>query len=125
MFYVTQIITALACAITYTTTAPMSTSSNSTSNTGDMTYYTPGLGSCGSTNTEAEAVVALSPSQFTSNPDACGKTIQITQGGKTVTAQVVDKCPSCSPGSIDVSPTLFQSLSDLSVGRTEVTWSFK
>ncbi|GAW21018.1 hypothetical protein ANO14919_105310 [Xylariales sp. No.14919] len=89
--------------------------------TGDMTYYQPGLGACGQTNSDSEHVVAMSPSEFQGN---CGKTITITKGGKTATAKVVDKCPSCASGSIDVSSTVFQSLVDLAVGRTTVTWSF-
>ncbi|KAI1429212.1 RlpA-like double-psi beta-barrel-protein domain-containing protein-containing protein [Xylaria sp. FL1777] len=89
--------------------------------TGDITYYQPGLGACGGTNSDSEAVVALSPSQYDGN---CGKTITITKDGKTATAKVVDKCPGCASGSIDVSSTVFQSLVDLSVGRTTVSWSF-
>ncbi|KAJ8132701.1 hypothetical protein O1611_g920 [Lasiodiplodia mahajangana] len=89
--------------------------------TGDITYYQPGLGACGETNSDSEAVVALSPSQYNGN---CGKSITITKDGKTAKAKVVDKCPSCASGAIDVSSTVFQSLADLSVGRTTVSWSF-
>ncbi|KAI1159172.1 RlpA-like double-psi beta-barrel-protein domain-containing protein-containing protein [Nemania serpens] len=88
---------------------------------GDITYYQPGLGACGETNADSEAVVAMSPSQY---DGSCGKTITITKGGKTAKAKVVDKCPACASGSIDVSSTVFQSLVDLSVGRTTVSWSF-
>ncbi|KAI0010846.1 RlpA-like double-psi beta-barrel-protein domain-containing protein-containing protein [Xylariaceae sp. FL0662B] len=91
---------------------------------GDLTYYEPGLGSCGWTNSDSEQVVALSPAQYARDPAACGKTIQITKDGKTVTAKVVDKCPSCSEGSIDVSSTVFQQLAPLTVGRTQVEWDF-
>ncbi|KAI1108228.1 RlpA-like double-psi beta-barrel-protein domain-containing protein-containing protein [Nemania sp. NC0429] len=89
--------------------------------TGDITFYQPGLGACGETNADGEAVVAMSPSQY---DGSCGKTITITKGGKTAKAKVVDKCPACASGSIDVSSTVFQSLADLSVGRTTVSWSF-
>ncbi|KAI0856456.1 RlpA-like double-psi beta-barrel-protein domain-containing protein-containing protein [Xylaria cubensis] len=93
----------------------------SQSYTGDITYYQPGLGACGETNSDSDAVVAMSPSQYTGN---CGKSITITKDGKTAKAKVVDKCPACASGSIDVSSTVFQSLVDLSVGRTTVSWSF-
>ncbi|KAI1186568.1 RlpA-like double-psi beta-barrel-protein domain-containing protein-containing protein [Nemania serpens] len=107
--------------------APVSNSSNNTITaraqgfTGDITYYQPGLGACGETNADSDAVVAMSPSQYAGS---CGKTITITKGGKTAKAKVVDKCPACASGSIDVSSTVFQSLADLSVGRTTVSWSF-
>ncbi|KAK8058485.1 hypothetical protein PG994_008933 [Apiospora phragmitis] len=92
---------------------------------GDMTYYNPGLGSCGRHNSDGDAVVALSPSQYADHPDACGKNIVINYGGKTATATVVDKCPGCSPMSIDVSPSLFQKLESLDAGRVEVDWHWE
>ncbi|KAI0201982.1 RlpA-like double-psi beta-barrel-protein domain-containing protein-containing protein [Astrocystis sublimbata] len=89
--------------------------------TGDLTFYQPGLGACGETSTDSEAVVALSPSEYNGN---CGKTIAIHKDGKTAKAKVVDKCPGCASGAIDVSSTVFSSLVDPSVGRTTVSWSF-
>ncbi|KAI3325943.1 RlpA-like double-psi beta-barrel-protein domain-containing protein-containing protein [Xylariaceae sp. AK1471] len=93
----------------------------SASLTGDITYYEPGLGACGWTNSDSEYVVALSPSQYSGN---CGKTITITKDGKKVGAKVVDLCPGCASGAIDVSSTTFKQLVDLSVGRTTCTWFF-
>ncbi|KAI1357888.1 RlpA-like double-psi beta-barrel-protein domain-containing protein-containing protein [Xylaria arbuscula] len=90
--------------------------------TGDITYYQPGLGACGETSSDSETVVALSPAQY---DGACGKTITITKDGKTATAKVVDKCPACASGAIDVSSTVFKSLADMAVGRTTVEWSFE
>ncbi|OTB00522.1 hypothetical protein M426DRAFT_65668 [Hypoxylon sp. CI-4A] len=87
---------------------------------GDMTYYAPGLGSCGSTNTESDAVVALS----TSKTGNCGKTININYGGATVRATVVDTCAGCAAEDIDVSPIVFEQLSSLDAGRVQVEWDF-
>ncbi|KAI1148289.1 RlpA-like double-psi beta-barrel-protein domain-containing protein-containing protein [Nemania diffusa] len=87
---------------------------------GDMTYYDPGLGSCGWTNSNNDPVVALSASQSGN----CGKSIKIQHNGKTVTAKVVDKCPGCGSGSIDVSPAVFNQLADPAQGRVQVTWNF-
>jgi expansin (peptidoglycan-binding protein) len=88
---------------------------------GDITYYEPGLGACGWTNQDSEAVVALSPAQYSGN---CGKHITIHKDGKTTRAKVVDKCPGCASGAIDVSSSVFKTIADLSVGRTSVSWSF-
>ncbi|KAI0812117.1 RlpA-like double-psi beta-barrel-protein domain-containing protein-containing protein [Xylaria sp. FL0064] len=110
-----------ALAAPLNTTTPAAVTARSQTFTGDITYYQPGLGACGETNTDAETVVALSPAQY---DGACGKTITITKDGKTATAKVVDKCPSCASGAIDVSSTVFKSLADMAVGRTTVTWSF-
>jgi len=65
--------------------------------------------------------VALSPSQYNGN---CGKRITIHKDGKTAHAKVVDKCPGCASGAIDVSSSVFKTIADLSVGRTSVSWSF-
>ncbi|XXH02813.1 hypothetical protein Hte_009200 [Hypoxylon texense] len=112
MLSLAQIIVGLSCTIGYVLGFD-----------GDITYYTPGLGSCGQTDTEADKVVALSPSQFSTLPDLCGKDIVITLNGKNTTAKVVDKCPACSPNSIDVSPSVFQDLASLDAGRLQVSWS--
>ncbi|KAI1348211.1 riboflavine-aldehyde-forming enzyme [Xylaria sp. FL0043] len=88
---------------------------------GDMTYYYPGLGACGGTNGNNDAVVALSPGDYNGK---CGKTIKIHRNGKTASAKVVDKCPGCGGGSIDVSPAVFQSLANLDQGRVHVDWEF-
>ncbi|KAI1185559.1 RlpA-like double-psi beta-barrel-protein domain-containing protein-containing protein [Nemania serpens] len=87
---------------------------------GDMTYYNPGLGACGQTNGDGDAVVALSASQS----GFCGKSIRIHYKDKSTTAKVVDKCPGCGYGSIDVSSTVFDKLANRDLGRVLVTWEF-
>lgn len=100
--------------------------------TGDMTYFNQGLGSCGQVKTDADAVVALSALDYGewANPNeatVCGKWIKITANGKTARAQVWDKCPGgeCVSGGIDVSPSVFTQIADLSVGRLTVTWEYE
>lgn len=97
--------------------------------TGRMTYYTPGQGSCGATNTEADLVVAVSSSVFGTYADpndspVCQDKVTITCGssGTTVTAAVVDLCESCGADDIDVSPAVFSQCGDLSVGTMTVSW---
>ena len=51
--------------------------------TGDLTYYSPGLGACGTTAGESDPVVALSPAEYGNDPNpnnspACGRQINIT-----------------------------------------------
>jgi len=87
---------------------------------GRGTWYQPGLGSCGVSSTSSDAVVALS-TNF--GRQYCGKSVQVTYGGKTVTAKVVDSCPSCGPGDLDMSPATFKALAPLSIGAVSVSWS--
>ncbi|EMR66913.1 putative plant expansin protein [Eutypa lata UCREL1] len=96
---------------------------------GDLTYYTPGLGACGKPNTEADRVVALPEGQYCkiSNPNdcyKCGDFINIHYNGKSTTAQIKDKCWGCEGDSIDVSPTVFKELEALEAGRIQVTWEY-
>ncbi|KAI1433161.1 riboflavine-aldehyde-forming enzyme [Xylaria sp. CBS 124048] len=111
MFSLTQIIVALTLAV-----GPAFAGSAAS---GDMTYFNPGLGSCGQTNGPNDAIVAMSPADVVGK---CGKSIKINYQGKTATAKVVDTCPSCATGSIDVSPSVFSSLAPLDLGRVKVTW---
>ncbi|KAI1460033.1 RlpA-like double-psi beta-barrel-protein domain-containing protein-containing protein [Annulohypoxylon moriforme] len=97
---------------------------------GDMTYYAPGLGACGKYNNANDHIVAVAPAQYgnDANPNkakVCGKKIKIHYGGKTATATVVDKCPECASGSIDVSPAVFKQLASLDKGRVKVTWNYE
>ncbi|KAI1455979.1 RlpA-like double-psi beta-barrel-protein domain-containing protein-containing protein [Annulohypoxylon moriforme] len=110
MYSATKIVLALGALV-----AP------SLATSGQMTWYQPGLGACGQTNSASDAVVAMS------SPDQdghCGQTVKISYGGKTATATVVDKCPGCSANSIDASPAIFQQLASLDVGRIQITWEY-
>ncbi|KAI9321586.1 RlpA-like double-psi beta-barrel-protein domain-containing protein-containing protein [Dichotomocladium elegans] len=90
---------------------------------GSATWYDVGLGSCGKTNTNSQMVVALS-SSLMGNKGYCGRKIKATYKGKSVTATVVDTCPGCSSGSIDLSPSAFKKLAPLDAGRVPVQWTF-
>ncbi|PIL26359.1 hypothetical protein GSI_12115 [Ganoderma sinense ZZ0214-1] len=101
---------------------------------GDATFYAPGLGSCGHFNTETDFIVAVDIATIqsfpgaTANPNAnpmCGRQMKVTSAdGKSVTVTVADTCPGCAPGSVDLTPTAFQQLAPLSVGRLHgVSWT--
>jgi expansin (peptidoglycan-binding protein) len=89
---------------------------------GDMTYFFPGLGACGENNGNNDAIVAVSPSVYNSG-SACNRGITIHYNGRSANARIVDLCPSCATGSIDVSPSVFTNLvGSLDAGRVPVTW---
>jgi expansin (peptidoglycan-binding protein) len=89
---------------------------------GKATFYSVGLGSCGSTNSDSQMVAALSESLM-SGKKYCGKSITLTGGSGSVTVKVVDSCPGCGAGDIDLSPAAFQKLGALSKGVIPITWS--
>jgi hypothetical protein len=88
---------------------------------GQGTYYEVGLGSCGKKNNNNQMVCALSGSIM--NKSYCGKTITVKSLGKSYSCTVVDTCPGCSSGSVDMSPKLFQKFAPLSKGVIPITWS--
>ncbi|KAI9850255.1 MAG: hypothetical protein M1824_003573 [Vezdaea acicularis] len=115
------------------TTSTSGGGSGGTPNKGDMTYYSAGLGSCGTTSADTDHIVALAhglmDTKATGNPNSngfCGKTITISYKGKTATATVVDTCMGCDGMSIDVSPAVAEALDPgyLTDGRVEVEWWF-
>jgi hypothetical protein len=101
-------------------------------NVGDMTYYDVevGLGSCGTTATNDENVVALSYLDMNNgaNPNnnpLCGKTINIYSDTGVHTAKVFDTCPACAKGSLDLPEPLFKLIAPAGDGRVKgVSWSF-
>ncbi|KAI1635996.1 barwin-like endoglucanase [Biscogniauxia mediterranea] len=90
---------------------------------GDMPYPTPGLGACGRTSTEADAVVA----QYGSDPDPnrasvlCGRRIRIRirHGGRSATTATTVRQRQ------QQHRRLARQLADLAQGRrVEVSWEF-
>ncbi|KAG1052813.1 hypothetical protein G6F46_003519 [Rhizopus delemar] len=98
---------------------------------GKGTYYDVGPGSCGNTDTDSEMVVAINKSQMgnganpNSNPH-CNKRVKIIgSSGKACYARVVDTCPGCDHGSIDMSPALFKKVcGSLGLGFCSIKWDF-
>ena len=55
----------------------------------------------------------------------CGRQMLVVTSDQTksVTVTVEDTCPTCAPGSVDLSPVAFEQLADLAVGRLHnITW---
>ncbi|KAJ4267238.1 hypothetical protein NW762_003340 [Fusarium torreyae] len=93
-------------------------------NTGEITFYHPGLGACGKSNGDGDMVAAIAASVYDTQ-DLCGKSIKLQGDAGQVTVTVIDRCEACAAGDVDLSPAAFQkSIGDLSVGRGKGTWSF-
>ncbi|KAA8915154.1 hypothetical protein TRICI_002699 [Trichomonascus ciferrii] len=99
---------------------------------GQATYYTPGLGACGDTSGDDDLIAALNKDQFYSGGDAgvsngnsnCGRKAKVTRGSKHVTVTIVDSCPGCKKGDLDLSPAAFKKLASESEGRVEINWQW-
>jgi expansin (peptidoglycan-binding protein) len=118
-------LSALALAVT---AAPLSKRAQYT---GRATFYNAGdsIGNCGWQSSGSEFVVALNTPQYGSTSDVsqyCGQTVTITYQGNTQQAKVVDSCPTCPYGGLDMSTSLFSALTDgdMGLGEMQVQWSF-
>ncbi|SAL99989.1 hypothetical protein [Absidia glauca] len=96
---------------------------------GDGTYYNAGLGSCGVVSHDNQLIVALNAPQMMNgaNPNVnkrCGTSIRVNGPKGSVTVKIVDTCPACRYGSLDLSPSAFEHIADLAKGRVPITWNF-
>ncbi|KAK5127528.1 hypothetical protein LTR85_006867 [Meristemomyces frigidus] len=115
---------------TSTEAASTASSASGSTYTGDITYYDVGEGSCGWTNTDSDAIVAIPHGMMNNgaNPNnnpLCGTYITISYAGTTNKAKIVDTCGGCDGASIDLSPTLFTAVAPDGNGRVHnVEWWF-
>ena len=94
--------------------------------TGEMTYFTPGMGACGHTSTESEEMVAISQDLFdqytpNGNPNnnpLCGQTVSISSAdGTTRKATIWDRCVGCAEGDLDMPQSFFDQVTKDKEGK--------
>ncbi|CAG8654549.1 296_t:CDS:2 [Ambispora leptoticha] len=107
-----------------------SSSGDTSTHSGSGTFYNPGLGACGQTDSDSDTIVAMGAPYFdqytpNGNPNhntLCGKQIKIHYNGKSAIGTIEDRCPECAGGDVDMSPAVFNQLADPSQGRIPITW---
>lgn len=107
---------------------------SSESFTGDATFYNTGMGACGVQSQDSDMIVALAAPDFDptspgGNPNKnslCGTSILVSyKGGPEVACKILDRCPECAHGAIDLSPAAFKAMgADANAGRVPVTWRY-
>lgn len=111
---------------------------NRETHTGDLTYYSPGMGACGIVNSESDKIVAIShlvfdAAQVGSNPNSnplCRKKIRVSRFNEQAGAQrsvdltVTDRCVGCKATDIDTTTPVFDSLADHDKGRVVTNWAW-
>ena len=89
---------------------------------GTATYYTlAGLSNCGFTAPADGLYVALSPSEYAA-AGACGGYLDVTGRTGTVRVKIIDQCPECATGHIDLSRQAFAKIDDPVKGQVPVTY---
>jgi expansin (peptidoglycan-binding protein) len=91
---------------------------------GEATHYAlqPGDGNCSFPGLPAgQLYVALSPGEYGSAA-ACGSYVQVTGPDGSVIVEVVDQCPPCQAGHVDLSEAAFARIAPLAAGLVPVTY---
>jgi len=89
---------------------------------GEATYYrASGKGNC-SFDTSDDLMVAAINTRDYATAAMCGAYIAVSGPGGSVTVRVVDRCPGCRQGGLDLSRQAFERIAASGAGRVKVTW---
>ncbi|KAI9143334.1 RlpA-like double-psi beta-barrel-protein domain-containing protein-containing protein [Paraphysoderma sedebokerense] len=101
---------------------------------GSGTHYDPtiGQGACAydppnqvypkNPSSPEELYVAAISKDMYLDSQTCGSCLEVCASGKCTLVRVIDRCPSCSSGDLDLSPQAFSKLDALDAGRIGIQW---
>ncbi|MBK6918136.1 MAG: hypothetical protein IPH07_12110 [Deltaproteobacteria bacterium] len=91
---------------------------------GEATYYdfADGSGNCGFPATPDDPLVAAMNHVDYAGSSACGTCVRVQGPDGSVDVRIVDQCPECPAGDIDLSPGAFERIAPLTAGRVAITW---
>jgi expansin (peptidoglycan-binding protein) len=85
-------------------------------------YVLQGLPNCSYSPPADGLYAALPPAEYASAA-ACGEYVQVSGPDGSVRVKVIDQCPDCAAGHIDLSETAFARLAPLSAGLVNVSYT--
>jgi expansin (peptidoglycan-binding protein) len=93
---------------------------------GPATYYTTadGTGNCSFDASPDDLMIGAMNHVDYDGSEACGGCADIVGPMGEITVRVVDQCPDCDVGHIDLSPEAFQKIAPLASGRVSITWKY-
>lgn len=102
----------------------LSCSEDSVMHFGEATYYTfaSGAGACMFDSTPNDLMVGAMNLTDYGISDYCGACVSIVGPKGEIIVRIVDLCPECLPGDIDLSPLAFSLIADLPQGRVPIKW---
>jgi len=96
---------------------------SSTPEQGVATYYAAtGDGACGFGPSPNDLNVAAMDQPEWNGSAVCGECVAVTGPKGSVTVRIVDLCPECEPGHLDLSQQAFAQIADVSAGKVSITW---
>lgn len=102
-------------------------SCDATEHAGKATYYNEadGSGACSFDPTPGDLMVGAMNIVDYQSAAACGACVAIDgPDGTSTFVRIVDLCPGCDAGHVDLSPEAFSKLADLSTGVVQITWRY-
>ncbi|MGO9481561.1 MAG: expansin EXLX1 family cellulose-binding protein [Candidatus Kryptoniota bacterium] len=94
-----------------------------TIHSGQATFYNAtGAGACSFDSSKTDLMVgAMNPLDYAGS-QICGASVSVTGPSGTTIIRIVDLCPGCDAGDIDLSPQAFGQIADTTLGRVPITW---
>jgi expansin (peptidoglycan-binding protein) len=90
---------------------------------GKITYYdADGSGNCSFPPSPSDLMVAAMNTIDYEGSQACGECVKVNGPKGTVVVRIVDRCPECEKGHVDLSQQAFAEIADLHLGVVPVTW---
>ena len=91
--------------------------------TGIATYYNAtGAGACSFAPSPDDLMVAAMNAEEFNNAAVCGSYVQVTGALGTVMVRIVDLCPECKAGHLDLSREAFAQIDEIRLGRVPIQW---
>lgn len=92
--------------------------------TGEATFYrwANGGGACLFDTSSTDLLIGAMNAVDYDNALACGTCVRVSGPDGEIAIRIVDLCPECNQGDIDLSPFAFSLLADTNRGRVPITW---
>ncbi|MEM9777631.1 MAG: expansin EXLX1 family cellulose-binding protein [Chloroflexota bacterium] len=92
-------------------------------NSGIATYYNAtGAGNCSYDPSPDNLMVAAMNAEEYDNSAVCGSYVEVTGALGSVIVRIVDQCPECAAGHLDLSREAFAEIDEIIKGRVPITW---
>jgi expansin (peptidoglycan-binding protein) len=93
---------------------------------GEATYYdfADGSGNCSFPATPDDLMVGAMNAVDYAGSAVCGACVRIDGPNGSVDVRIVDQCPECPQGDIDLSPQAFAEIAAIEQGRVAIEWTY-
>ena len=85
-------------------------------------YFATGDGACMFGPSPGDLMVAAMNAEEYDNGAVCGAYVYVTGPLGAMTVRIVDLCPECKAGHLDLSQEAFAQIAELYLGRVDITW---